>query len=47
MNDLEAALGISQLNRLKKFINKRNDIAKYYDNKLAKSSNTKTSIYKK
>ena len=35
MNDLEAALGISQLNRLKKFINKRNDIAKYYDNELA------------
>ena len=32
MNDLEAALGISQLNRLKKFINKRTNIAKYYEN---------------
>ncbi len=34
MNDLEAALGISQLNRLKKFINKRTKIAKFYDNEL-------------
>ena len=34
MNDLEAALGISQLKSLKKFILKRNKIAKNYDTKL-------------
>ncbi len=34
MNDLEAALGISQLKSLKKFILKRKKIAKIYDTKL-------------
>lgn len=35
MNDIQAALGISQLNRLEKFINKRNEIAKYYHEELS------------
>ena len=34
MNDMEAALGLSQLNRLKYFIKKRNLIAKKYFNEL-------------
>ena len=34
MNELSAALGISQLKKLKKFINKRNQIAKKYFNEL-------------
>ena len=34
MNELSAALGISQLKNLKKFINKRNQIAKKYFNEL-------------
>ena len=36
MNDIEAALGISQLSKLETFINKRQEIAKYYNNRLAK-----------
>lgn len=32
MTDLQAALGISQLNRLDEFVNKRNTLAKNYDN---------------
>lgn len=35
MNDIQAALGISQLNRLDEFINIRNQIAKYYNEKLS------------
>ncbi len=35
MNDIEAALGISQLKRINKFIIKRNKIAKNYYNKLS------------
>ena len=34
MNDLEATLGVSQMNKLDKFIKKRNEIAKYYREKL-------------
>ncbi len=34
MNDLEATLGLSQMNKLDKFIKKRNEIAKYYKEKL-------------
>ena len=34
MNDLEATLGLSQMNKLDKFIKKRNEIAKYYREKL-------------
>jgi UDP-4-amino-4,6-dideoxy-N-acetyl-beta-L-altrosamine transaminase len=34
MNDIEAALGISQADRLKKFIKKRESIAKFYDSGL-------------
>lgn len=35
MNELQAALGISQIKKLKKFINKRNEIADYYFNNLS------------
>jgi UDP-4-amino-4,6-dideoxy-N-acetyl-beta-L-altrosamine transaminase len=34
MTDIQAALGISQMDRLDKYIKKRNEIAKKYDNKL-------------
>ena len=34
MNDLQAALGLNQMNRLDKYINRRHEIAKYYDNEL-------------
>lgn len=34
LNDIEAALGISQLKRIKFFLNRRNKIANYYDKKL-------------
>ena len=34
MNDLQAALGISQLNRLNFFVKKRNSIARFYNKKL-------------
>ena len=34
LTDIQAALGISQLNKLKNWINIRNDIARKYDNKL-------------
>ncbi len=34
LNDIQASLGISQLNRLKIFIKKRNSIAKFYNKKL-------------
>ena len=36
MNDLEASLGISQFNKLKKFIKKRKEIADFYFQKLKK-----------
>lgn len=36
MNDIQAALGISQLDRLANFINKRNKIAQYYHEELSK-----------
>ena len=35
MNDIEASLGIEQLNRIDKFISKRNSIAKIYKNSLS------------
>ena len=35
MNDIQAALGISQLNRLDQFISKRNEIANYYTSELS------------
>tara|TARA_B100000989_G_scaffold21727_1_gene14245 strand:+ start:10931 stop:12094 length:1164 start_codon:yes stop_codon:yes gene_type:complete len=31
MNDIQAALGLSQLNRVDKYVNRRHEIAKYYD----------------
>ena len=34
MNDIAAALGISQLKSLKHFLKSRNKIAKFYDKKL-------------
>ncbi len=34
MNDIQASLGISQSAMLKKWINKRNNIAKYYKKKI-------------
>ncbi len=34
MNDIEASLGIEQLKRVKSYIRKRNEIAKYYNKKL-------------
>ena len=34
MNDLQAALGMSQLNRLNFFVKKRNSIARFYNKKL-------------
>ena len=34
MTDIEAALGISQLSRVKKFVKKRNEIASFYKKKL-------------
>jgi len=35
MNDIQASLGISQINRIKFFLKKRNKIAKIYKNKLS------------
>jgi UDP-4-amino-4,6-dideoxy-N-acetyl-beta-L-altrosamine transaminase len=34
MNDIQAALGLSQMNRLDKYVSQRHKIAKYYDTKL-------------
>ena len=34
MNDIQAALGLSQMKRLDKFVKYRHKIAKYYDAKL-------------
>ena len=36
MNDINAALGLSQIKKLKKFVNRRNNIAKIYDKSLSK-----------
>lgn len=36
MNDIQAGLGLSQLTRLDDYVNRRNKIARYYDNKLKK-----------
>ncbi len=38
MNDIQAALGLNQLNRLDKYIISRHDIAKYYNSELKKLS---------
>jgi len=35
MTEMQAALGVSQLTRLTEFVNDRNQLAKYYDNKLS------------
>jgi dTDP-4-amino-4,6-dideoxygalactose transaminase len=34
MNDIQAALGLSQMKRLDQYIKRRHEIAKYYDNAL-------------
>ena len=34
MNDIQAALGLSQVKRLDKYISHRHEIAKYYDTEL-------------
>ena len=39
MNDIEAALGLSQLSRLNKFVNQRNKIASIYKKNLNKKKN--------
>ena len=39
MTDIQAALGISQLKRLNKFINKRNNIAKFYNENFKHNKN--------
>lgn len=36
MNEISAAIGLAQLKRLPEFIKRRNEIARYYDQKLAK-----------
>ena len=36
MNDIEAALGLNQISKLRDFIAKRNIIARFYNNKLDK-----------
>lgn len=36
MNEISAAIGLTQLKRLPEFIKRRNEIAQYYDQKLAK-----------
>ena len=38
MNEIQAALGISQLNKLNTLISKRKKISKYYDSKLNQTS---------
>ncbi|MGQ9744370.1 MAG: DegT/DnrJ/EryC1/StrS family aminotransferase, partial [Candidatus Bathycorpusculaceae bacterium] len=38
LQEISAAIGLTQLKRLKEIIKKRNEIAKYYDNKLSRIS---------
>ena len=44
MNDIQAALGLSQLKRLEVFVDRRNEIARRYDHSLSKISVTKQEI---
>ena len=39
MSDLNAAIGIAQLNRFSKLSKKRQELARYYDKKFKKFSN--------
>lgn len=41
LNDIQCALGISQLNKLNNFLKKRKNIAKYYDTKLKNNKKIK------
>lgn len=47
LSDIQCSLGISQLNKLNKFISLRRKIAKIYDNKLTKLENIKIPFVKK
>tara|TARA_B100001123_G_C15332692_1_gene1031778 strand:+ start:3596 stop:4768 length:1173 start_codon:yes stop_codon:yes gene_type:complete len=46
MSDIQAALGINQIKKIKTFINKRNKIAKFYDDKLVDLPIQKQTILK-
>jgi len=41
MNEISAAIGLTQLRRLQEFIKHRNEIARYYDKELSKTSGIK------
>jgi len=41
MNEISAAIGLTQLNRLQEFIKRRNEIADYYDKELSKTRELK------
>jgi len=47
LTDIQAALGISQLENLDKFLNKRKNLAKIYDKSFSKLNNLKILQYKK
>ena len=47
LSDINSALGISQLSKLNKFIDKRNEIANYYNKKFENMDLIKTPVVEK